>query len=66
MLLREDSRGGLEDDLLGDTPNPGEHPEAPSLQTICATGTSDGVGKLAAEPAQQLFGGSPPIRLFIG
>jgi hypothetical protein len=65
MLVREDSRGGLEDHLLGDTPNAGEHPEAPSLETICATGTSNGVGQLVAEPAQQLVGGIPPIRLLI-
>jgi hypothetical protein len=66
MLLGEDSRGGLEDRPLGDTPNAGEHPEAPSLETIRATGTSNGVGELAAEPAQHLVGGCPPMRQLIG
>ena len=39
--------------------------EAPSLETICATGASNGVGQLVAEPAQQLVGGSPPVCLLI-
>ena len=66
VLLGEDGGGALEDHLLGDTPDTGEHPEAPTLETVRPTRASDGVRELATEPAEQIVGGGPPILQLVG
>ena len=60
-ILGEGGGGGLEDDLLGDPPDTGEHGEAPAVQAVGAAGTTDGAGELAGEPAQELVGGDGPV-----
>jgi hypothetical protein len=66
VLFAERGGGGLEDDLLGDTPDAREYGKAAGRQAIGAAGAPDGAREAAAQATQQFVGGCGAMLQFVG